>query len=207
MNNDKPETPTQADARVAPSPPAGDLPRGCPPQEREGGRSGVLPERSWFMEPMVWLVIGIPFATVIAGISTVATAFNVGNVDSVIDPVKRTGKMQEFKMSGDREAARLGLLAEGQIDADTHALRLRLAGDLPTAATLKLTFAHPVRTSEDRTTVVVAHGATDFLGRAEIELDHDWNLILAPEDGSWRLVGRFEAHAERFQLMPALPAR
>ena len=188
------------------SPLAGDLPRGFQPQGRGNGRSGVQPERAWYLEPMVWLVIVIPFATVIAGISTVVKAFSVGNVDSVIDPVKRTGKMQEFKMTGDREAARLGLLAEGLIDADTHALRLRLAGDLPSAASLTLTFAHPVRTSEDHTTVVVAHGATDFLGRAEIELDHDWNLILAPEDGSWRLIGRFEAHAERFELRPALPA-
>lgn len=165
----------------------------------------TMQRRPWYAEPMVWLVIGIPFATVIAGVSTVATAIHVGNVDSVIDPVKRTGKMQEFKMTGDREAARLGLLAEGFVDSETHALKLRLAGDLPNAASLKLTFAHPVRTSEDRTTMVIAHGTTDFHGRAEIELDHDWNLILAPEDGSWRLIGRFLANTQTFELVPALP--
>ncbi|HRQ66339.1 MAG TPA: FixH family protein [Xanthomonadaceae bacterium] len=154
---------------------------------------------------MVWLVIGIPLATVIAGLSTVATAIHAGNVDSVIDPVKRTGTMQEFKMSGDRAAARLGLTAEGHVDADTQALRLRLAGDLPSASQLRLTFAHPVRTSEDRSTLIIANGNSEFLGRADIVLDHDWNLILAPEDGSWRLVGRFVAHASAFELRPALP--
>jgi hypothetical protein len=162
---------------------------------------------SWYREPMVWLVIGIPFATVIAGLSTLATAVRAGNADAVIDPVKRTGKMQEFKMAGDREAARRGLRAEGVIDPETLALRLAIAGDLPQASQLRLTFAHPVRTSEDRVADLVARGDGAFLGRGQIETDHDWNLVLAPEDGSWRLVGRFEAHAGRFELRPALPAR
>lgn len=161
--------------------------------------------RRWYREPMVWLVLAIPFATVVAGIGTLATAVRAGNVDAVIDPVKRTGRVQEFNMAGDRAAARLGLSGEGRVDAETGALSLRIAGDLPPAARLDITFAHPVRTSEDRSTTVVANGPGVFLGRTDIATDHDWNLLLRPKDGSWRLVGRFHAQRETFELEPALP--
>jgi len=41
-------------------------------------------QRPWYREPMLWLVIGIPLATVVAGITTVVIAYS-GKFDPGLD--------------------------------------------------------------------------------------------------------------------------
>lgn len=155
--------------------------------------------------PLLWLVVLIPLATVVAGISTVVIATRTGSTDAVIDPVRRTAQVQDSDLRADREAARLGLSGRAGVDAGTGAVRLSLAGDAA-AGRLQLTLAHPVRRSEDRSFELVPGGAGVWLGRLDgIDLGHDWNLLLAPPDGRWRLVGRLAAGSDAFELAAALP--
>lgn len=156
---------------------------------------------------LLWLVVLIPLATVVAGIGTVVIAVRSGSTDAVIDPVRRTAQVQDSDLRADRQAARLGLSGQGRLDPGTGAVRLSLAGQPGHDGPLRLTLAHPVRRSEDREFDLVPAGDGSWLGRlADIDLDHDWNLLLAAADGSWRLVGRLAAASDGFELMPALPA-
>ena len=74
--------------------------------------------------PLLWLVVLIPLATVVAGIGTVVIATRTGSTDAVIDPVRRTAQVQDSDLRADREAARLGLSGRAGVDAGTGAVRL-----------------------------------------------------------------------------------
>ena len=45
-------------------------------------------------EPMMWLVVGLPIAAVVAGVALIVISLRSGSVDAVIDPVERTAQMQ-----------------------------------------------------------------------------------------------------------------
>lgn len=156
--------------------------------------------------PILWLVAGIPLLTIVAGVGTVLIASRTGSSDAVIDPVTRTAQVQDRDLRGDRLAAQLGLSASGTIAPGSGAVSVRLAG-LPTLPSrLTLTVGHPTRRSGDARVELVAGADGSHLGRTGIELDHDWNLLLAADDAGWRLVGRLPAHTGTFDLVPALAA-
>lgn len=157
--------------------------------------------------PMLWLVVLIPLATVVAGITTVVLSVRSGSTDAVIDPVTRTAQVQDRDLRGDRLAGELQLSASGRIDPASGAVRLQLLGDSDGAGDLVLTLAHPTRGSLDARIELVAAGNGTWLGRLEADRSHDWNLLLTGTPGPWRLVGRLDAGAADFALAPALPAR
>jgi hypothetical protein len=143
---------------------------------------------------ILWLVVLIPLATVVAGISTVVLSVRSGSTDAVIDPGTRTAQVQDRDLRG------------GRIDPATGALRLQLDGDSAGAGTLALTLAHPTRGSLDARIDLVAAGDGIWLGRLDVDRSHDWNLLLTAAPAHWRLVGRLDANAGRFSLAPALSA-
>jgi hypothetical protein len=155
---------------------------------------------------ILWLVVLIPLATVVAGVSTVVLSVRSGSTDAVIDPVTRTAQVQDRDLRGDRRANDLGLSASGRIDAGTGAVRIALAGELDAAQALTLTLAHPTRGSLDARIDLVAAGDGRWLGRLDVDRSHDWNLLLTASPAGWRLVGRLDAGAAGFSLAPALSA-
>lgn len=159
--------------------------------------------RPWHRETMVWLVIALPAAVVVAGIATLAIAVRSGNTDAMPAAVQRTAQVQVADLSADRRAAEADLRAELHIDADTGALRLTTSTAIPAGARLRLSFVHPTRARDDLASTLVA-SENGWLGRADAPRDHDWLLELRPADGAWRLVGRLPATATHIQLQPAL---
>ncbi len=154
--------------------------------------------------PLLWLVIAVPVATIIAGITTIVLSVRSGSTDAVIDPVRRTAQVQDREMAADQNAVALALMASGSRDADTGAIQIQLSGNHGASATLGLAVLHPVRGSEDQRIDLVPAGGGRWLGRLEVDAGHDWNLELSPADGSWRLVGRWQANQNGFELRPAL---
>lgn len=155
---------------------------------------------------ILWLVVLIPLATVVAGVGTVVLSVRSGSTDAVIDPVTRTAQVQDRDLRGDRRALDLQLAASGSIDPASGAVRLQLQGDADGAEALALTLAHPTRGSLDARLDLVAAGDGLWLGRLDIDRSHDWNLLLTGSPAHWRLVGRLDAGAAAFSLAPALPA-
>lgn len=160
--------------------------------------------RPWFREPMLWLVIALPLAAVVAGISTVVIAVRAGGADSVSDAVRRTAQVQVADLAADRRAADLGLSATLDIDRETGALRVALAGDdAVRPERLRLAVTHPTAAADDVVLPLLRQGDI-WLGRFGGDLGHDWKLVLAPEDGRWRLVARLPAGTSAARLLPAL---
>lgn len=165
------------------------------------------PSRLHQAGPLLWLVLAIPLATIVAGITTLVVSLRTGSIDAVIDPVTRTAQVQDRELAADRQAVALGLAGSGRYQADTGALSVNLtaAGEALVAGNgLELAVLHPARGSRDHRVPLVPAGNGRWLGRVHFDAGHDWNLQLADGEGSWRLVGRFSANESEFGLRPAL---
>ena len=157
--------------------------------------------------PLLWLVLAIPAATIVAGITTLVVSLRTGSIDAVIDPVTRTAQVQDRELAADQQALVLGLHGSGSYQADTGAIAVELAGDysgLDAGAGLQLAVLHPARGSLDHRVPLAAAGNGRWLGRVQFDIGHDWNLQLGDAEGHWRLVGRITANEPEFELRPAL---
>ncbi len=158
------------------------------------------PSRAW-REPMMWLVMGLPAITVIAGVTMVIRYGGPGTADVVNDGVRRTGQIQQTDLSADMAARELGLSAHLRVTEDAVELR-GVSGELP-LETLQLTLAHPLQAARDMTLQLQP---VDGMWRAAASVDttHDWNLQLAPASGAWRISGRLHGNEVSALLAPAL---
>ena len=155
--------------------------------------------RPWFHEPMVWLVWGLPFATVIAGISTLVVAIQSGGSDQVIDQVSRMAQVQQTDVAADREARRLGLSAS--LVKSEHDVVVELGGHWPSDQALELRLSHPTDADQDHRLVLNPAG-----GRWSAALSADrsiaWQVQLGDRDGRWRLDGSLDTTHRFATLTP-----
>jgi uncharacterized protein len=162
-------------------------------------------ERPWYREPMVWLVIALPMSSIIAGTSLLGFAIHLGGADAVPDSVRRMSQIQISDLGADQRALAGGMRADLSIDAGTGALRLGISSDEgaaePESAAMTLLFVHPTEAAQDHRVRLVQAGE-HWLGRFEGELDHDWQLRLAPEGQRWRLEGRIRPQQTTVSLRP-----
>jgi uncharacterized protein len=165
------------------------------------------PHRPWFREPMLWLVIGLPLSSIVAGLSLLGFALHTGGADTVTDEVQRMSQIQLSDLDADHRAQRRGLQAELAIDADTGAVRLTLLGAtaddrrLP----LQLDFVHPLRAGQDRRLALTPAGDA-WLGRFDGGLGNDWQLQLRSDAERWRLEGRLQRGQALAQMAPRFAA-
>jgi hypothetical protein len=167
---------------------------------------GTVKRPAW-REPMVWLVAAIPAAAVVATIALLVVASrSSGNNDAVADRVTRTAQVQVADLGPDAVARELRLSAIVRLDAArgrTAIEVLPVDGAFDRSAPLVLSLRHPARAGLDRT-LVLAPTATGWRSETGVDLDHDWNVQLAAEDGRWRLQGRWTGGQRATYLRPAL---
>ena len=154
----------------------------------------------WRM-PVMWLVVGLPMLSVVAGLGLVVVASRSNN-DAVSDHVRRTAQVQVADLGPDAVAQRERLgavvrLHDGGVDVFPVGERFERT------APLRLTLRHPARAADD-VTIDLAPGELGWTSIAPVDRSHDWNVQLAPADGRWRLLGRLERDAEAVHLRPAL---
>ncbi|TDK24967.1 nitrogen fixation protein FixH [Luteimonas aestuarii] len=152
--------------------------------------------------PMMWLVIGLPLASVVAGLSLLAIAIRSGGADVVRDDVQRVSQIQTADLGADGRARELRLSAV--LRADDGVLQVIPAtGDFDAGATLRLVLAHPTRAIED---IEVELPPADGGWQVRYALDdsHDWLVELASAEGGWRLRGRLPRQQHATRLAPAL---
>jgi len=163
--------------------------------------------RPAWREPMVWLVVAIPAAAIIAGVTLLVVAVRSGGADVVADPVQRTAQMQVADLGPDARAQELKLSAivrTGAVRGGKGVLEvLPVDGAFDRKAPLTLALHHPSRAELDRTLSLVPT-ATGWRVEGQIDLGHDWNVQLRPADGTWRLQGRWPAGQQATYLRPAL---
>lgn len=154
-------------------------------------------------EPMLFLVMGLPAAAVIAGIATLILALG-GRGDPGDARVRRVAQAQTTDLAPDLAAARLALRGEATVD-ENGAVSLRFGGPAPAVAALQLTLRHAADPARDRAARLVRAGGGLYLGRLDApRASGAYNAELAPESGGWRLVGRLDPAAATVALAPAL---
>jgi hypothetical protein len=154
--------------------------------------------------PVLWLVVGIPLATLAGGYWTLRLAYQGGN-DEVPDYVTRTGQAQVAEFSPDRAAARAGLRLSLSFDAVAgRVTAMQEAGRPLPAQPLALRFVHPLRAGEDRTIALLPVGAGWQAAMPRIA-DNAWRLVLSDAGDQWRVVGQRSSHATAVTLRPSLP--
>jgi hypothetical protein len=166
--------------------------------------------------PMLWLIVGLPAAVVVAGLATLAIAVESGGSDAIPDDVRRTAQIQTTELGPDERAAALKLSAVLSVDTTEGATALELlpaTGALFDAAStegralraqpLRLLLQHPIRAAEDRELRLLP---TARGWRVEYALDgsHDWRLQVMPEGGAWRLHARLPAGRRGVLLAPSI---
>lgn len=151
--------------------------------------------------PVIWLVIGLPLLSIVAGIGLVVMASGVGN-DAVTDRVRRTAQVQTTDLGADayarhaRLAARL-VVHDGRIEVRP------VAGRFDERVALRMALLHPSQAALD--TELMLHPTHDgWQTVRRIDTTHDWNVQLAATHGRWRLVGRLVRGAHTAELRPAL---
>lgn len=145
----------------------------------------------WWSEPMVWLIIALPLAAVIGGITTVMIAYRNADTPAMGDYTK-VGKGFEMVVDRDRKAAELAVA--GTLQAEPGRLTLRLEGHFASAPeNLILTLAHPTDAAMDSVLQLNRVGGNEYAASyASIPAGKRY-LELSPSDRTWRVTGQWQA--------------
>jgi hypothetical protein len=158
--------------------------------------------RAALREPMLWLIVGIPLATVIGGFTTLWLAEQSGQSDVVPEDVQRTAQAQVVDLAPDLEAARQHLSAHVAVDTAGDAVRADVIPS-PDDDALVLKFVHGLRAADDVTLPMTRDGDY-WQAKLPSLASADWRLVLEDAQGRWRLVGRLPRGAREAHLLPAV---
>lgn len=144
-------------------------------------------QRPFWREPMMWLVIGLPLASVVAGVFLVVVASRDSS-DAVGDVVRRTAQIQVADLGPDARARDLRLSAIVRVD-EGYVEVLPVTGDFERDRPLRVLLRHPAVAASD-IELRAEPAANGWRAQGEVGLENDWKLELMPEGTPWRLQGR-----------------
>ena len=161
-------------------------------------------QRAPLREPMVWLVIALPLASVIAALLLVLAALRSGGDDAVADPVQRTAQIQVSELGPDTQAQQRQLSAVLRVSGGLVQV-FPASGEFDRRHPLVLNLRHPARADADLL-LKLEPIATGWQAKFAVGSGHDWQLQLSPADGHWRIQGRLRRGQLATRLGPALSA-
>lgn len=148
---------------------------------------------------MVWMMIGVPLASVIAGIITIVVAVRSGGQDTAIDQVRRTAQIQQTDLSADRQALQRGLSATLVREGDRF--EVQVLGGIDPTRSLLLRLEHPTEASQDRVIEMVPAGDR-WTASHTLPAAAGWTLSLQSSEGDWRLDGNLPQGQDHAVLLP-----
>ena len=98
--------------------------------------------------PVMWLVVGLPLLSIVAGVGLVVVATRSGGADAVSDPVRRVAQIQTSDLGPDAAARKQGLSAVLRVE-DGVVEVLPATGTFARDRPLRLELQHPTRQAED----------------------------------------------------------
>lgn len=153
-------------------------------------------------EPVVWVVVGLPLATLIAGAVTIGIAIKQP-ADSRSAEVSRIAQIQFEDQAADHRAAEHGLRATLHSNAASGTIELSIEPQELVGDALLLRLEHPLQAAKDRELPLRREGqrwiATTTPWGAQA-----WRVHLISDAGGWRLSGRLEQGSSATQLLPAV---
>lgn len=159
-------------------------------------------QRPALREPMVWLLIGLPLASMVFAFWLLWAAVRTDGADDLGENVKRTGEAQVADLGPDARARELGLVAVLRV-GDNGVEVYPAQGSYAHASSLVLTLRHPTDARQDRSLRLVA-AAIGWQVAGAIDRSHDWRVQLTSNDGHWRLRGRLPAGRSSVRLEPSV---
>ena len=146
--------------------------------------------RPWWKEPMVWLVAGLPLTAVVASFATYFIAA------SAPDPLVKAGYHKEGMAPGkdstlEDRAAALGLGARLQLDASGRISLLLVADAQAPTGNLRLSLIHPTHAERDINVILAHTDGNTYMGTVGNMANARHQVIIEPEDLSWRLSGHW----------------
>ncbi|HUF21225.1 MAG TPA: FixH family protein [Burkholderiales bacterium] len=151
----------------------------------------------WYREPWPWIVMSIPGASVVLGITLLTIA--VKNQDGLVaDDYYKRGLAINMVIERERHAAELGLRA--QVMFSESLVRVFLQGDAATSPTLKLRLVHPTLAEKDVGIVLTPIASGWYEGELARPAATRWQVQLENADRTWRLAGRLAATESGLQL-------
>jgi hypothetical protein len=164
-------------------------------------RTDTIP---WYRQPLVWLVIFFPAATVVAGFATLIIAMKTDD-GLVVDDYYKKGKEINLVLTRDREAARLGMNAVSVYLPEKKRLYLSLASatgaKLPDKLHLQL--MHATRGGFDIDTMIEVSGANAYQTALPEKLVKGvWTVQLSTD--VWRISGRMKVPEQTTTALKAV---
>lgn len=162
-----------------------------------------MSERSPWREPMVWLMIGLPIASVVAGIALAVAAVRSGGADSVSDEVQRIAQIQLTELGPDARAKSMKLSAVLHLEEAAIEV-IPVHGQFMRNQPIILTLSHPTEARLDRR-LILQPTELGWRVTGNVRVTHDWIVQLAPiDDNLWRVRGRLKTGQRALYLQPAL---
>ncbi len=152
--------------------------------------SATAAKTVWYREPLVWMLILIPFTAVVMGVLILVLAIR-SNDGLVVDDYYRQGKEINRILARDRAAAVHALHGILAFDHPAGRATLRLGAALPYAppARLKLKLLHATRAGFDRELTLERSADQHYTAALPALVPGHWYLQLEADD--WRLTGSF----------------
>lgn len=156
----------------------------------------------WYKQFWPWVLIGIPFGTVVACSITIYLAIVTAD-GVVVDDYYKEGKAINLSKERDERAANMGLSAQ-LVRGDGDAIRImfnQAVGD----ESLVATFSHATQNQRDVSLALVPTGERAFDAVLEPLPPGKWYVHLAPAEGDWRL--RATAYTSDFKTLSFNPGQ
>ncbi|MBT8433585.1 MAG: FixH family protein [Gammaproteobacteria bacterium] len=146
--------------------------------------------RNWKREPMVWLLIAIPFSAVIMGVVIITLAVQSFS-GLVVDDYYKKGKEINRVLARDQLAYELGLAAGLSLEAGGK-FEIRFAPEVQfiPGDTIELKLIHATMPGLDQKLDLRKSDTHLLRGQLELPGEGRWNLFLQTED--WRLTGSLQ---------------
>jgi hypothetical protein len=163
-------------------------------------------QRKAWQEPMVWLMVGIPCLTVLAGIYTLYLAINAGPLDSSNTSVQRIAQAQTVDNSADRLSTENDYHAFLILDKSqpTWSLSLKTAPSSLRDSDINIVFVHPLRADQDVTVRLPSKQET--LQLPTTLQFRPQQIVISDTQSKWRLVGADDG-SNLITLTPVLSTR
>lgn len=146
--------------------------------------------RHWKREPLVWMMIGIPFSAVVMGILMLTLAIQSYS-GLVVDDYYKKGKQINRVLARDKLAWELGLAADLSVSkAGRIEIRFDPGVSVIPGERIELKLVHATRPGLDRS--LIFDNRQLHLLEAELQVPGPgrWNLFLQTDD--WRLTGSLQ---------------
>lgn len=148
-----------------------------------------MPIPPWYKQVWPWVLIGMPAASVVIGFTLLYFA-TLDPDGLVVDDYYREGRAINQNMARQREAERLGLEGEFDLDLENGTARLRLSDAAEDVSRVQLRLLHPTRAQHDLEGILYRDLSGALFGTIGTPRQAYWRVVIEPEDGSWRLKGR-----------------